>query len=421
MDEDEKRKLRNNPLMTTRGYSQRRTVLRTRMERVFKVIQKQMTLIDTLLLSEEIEMVNKENDTLQRLHQEVTNANNEWLSCSKNEDQTESEVEEDSAHASWMDIVDTSLFEHKQKVCEWIVNKNKSESNSNSKRTKSSQSAASKTSKCVDEKLPLTELNVNTPQTETRLHLESQNITTPSCGRNKLQAQMQRTFAAMGKQSIVIEKLLECNNIDIINNESSAFDKLYQEIMDKNAEFLSYFVNENPSPKEYEENKVQSLWMDAVDAFYFEIKQKICNQVIEMEKTKSSKKSHLKRGSSTSTSTKSSKTKIQKTSHHSDTSSISSASRKSTEQKAKVAGLKAEADFIKKTREAEMNAELVNIQRKIAKAEAKEKVYAEEDRTVSRNIEDKNVPSSSNNKSSLHETVSQMLKVQSAPSVQSRI
>lgn len=36
-----------------------------------------------------------------------------------------------------------------------------------------------------------------------------------------------------------------------------------------------------------------------------------------------------------------------------------------------IAGLKAEAGFIKKTREAEMNAELVNIQRKIAKAEAK--------------------------------------------------
>ena len=424
--EDQKRKLRDNPVMSEKGFSQRRKVLHIRMNRIYKIIEKQILLIDTLLQSEEIDIVNNENSTLQRLHQEVTDANNEWLFCTKNEDPTESEIEEDRVHASWMEIVDTTCFEQKQKVCEWLVSKNKpgSISSKKSKHTESrNRSVRSKTSKCSDDVFPETKLDIDLKQT---------NNSSPPCERTILQTQMQRSFSAMGKQMVVAENLLECNNIDAINNQSSVLDKLYQEISDTNAEFLSRFINENLSSKEMEKNKVQDLWMNAVDASYFDIKQKICNHIIKIDRTQSngSKKSHRKRDSSASISTRSSK--IQKTSLHSDTSSSSSASQKSTEQKAKIAGLKAEAGFIKKTREAEMNAELVNIQRKIAKAEAKVQIYdegqaashfteeGEENKhscIISRGDIKTNISNTSTSKPALHETVSRLLKVQSAPNV----
>ena len=54
-------------------------------------------------------------------------------------------------------------------------------------------------------------------------------------------------------------------------------------------------------------------------------------------------------------------------------------------QKAKVASLKVEAELLQKTREAEMNAEMLKLQYKIAKAEAKA--------TVLENIENRCISS----------------------------
>ena len=82
---------------------------------------------------------------------------------------------------------------------------------------------------------------------------------------------------------------------------------------------------------------------------------------------------------------------------------------------------KAEAEILQKTKEAELNAEMMDIQRKIVKAEAKAKVYDEQERSMvyegTENITEEIPSESKDNKTSLHETVSKMLRVQSAPKV----
>ena len=61
-------------------------------------------------------------------------------------------------------------------------------------------------------------------------------------------------------------------------------------------------------------------------------------------------------------------------------SAISNTSKKSLEHKAEAAGLRAEAGVLKRKREAELEAELLEYERKIKRAEAMEKVYKEEER-----------------------------------------
>ena len=97
--------------------------------------------------------------------------------------------------------------------------------------------------------------------------------------------------------------------------------------------------------------------MEPVDASYFAQKQKICNWLIQKEKKQ--KRKNRKRGSSEVSSTSSKLSKVSDGSH---------ASRMSTEQRAKIASLKAEADMLQKTKEAELQSELITIQKKIAKA-----------------------------------------------------
>ena len=52
----------------------------------------------------------------------------------------------------------------------------------------------------------------------------------------------------------------------------------------------------------------------------------------------------------------------------------------STNQRAKIASLKAEADMLHRTEEAELKAQMLTIQGKIAKAEAKAQVYEEDEK-----------------------------------------
>ena len=88
-----KGELREAPLMTEKGYSHRREVLWSQMQRTFKVMQKQIRILDTLTASGDSgdpEMVYTESETLRRLYQDITNANNQFASCIKKDDPSES-------------------------------------------------------------------------------------------------------------------------------------------------------------------------------------------------------------------------------------------------------------------------------------------------------------------------------------------
>ena len=87
MDESSsKGELREVPLMTEKGYSHRREVLWSQMQRTFKAMQKQIRILDTLTASGDSgdpEMVYTESETLRRLYQDITNALTSLLPASR--------------------------------------------------------------------------------------------------------------------------------------------------------------------------------------------------------------------------------------------------------------------------------------------------------------------------------------------------
>ena len=115
-----KGELREAPLMTEKGYSHRREVLWSQMQRTFKVMQKQIRILDTLTASGDSgdpEMVYTESETLRRLYQDITNANNQFASCIKKDDPSESEEADDEKRLSWIEEVDGIYFGCKSRVC----------------------------------------------------------------------------------------------------------------------------------------------------------------------------------------------------------------------------------------------------------------------------------------------------------------
>ena len=94
-----KGELRQTPLLTDKGYTHRRTVIWTQMQRTFKAMQKQIQILDTLTKPEgcgDPENVNTENETLRRLYQDIIDGNNQIASCIKRDDPSEAEQEEDN-------------------------------------------------------------------------------------------------------------------------------------------------------------------------------------------------------------------------------------------------------------------------------------------------------------------------------------
>ena len=120
--------------------------------------------------------------------------------------------------------------------------------------------------------------------------------------------------------------------------------------------------------------KVQDLFMEGIDEAYFQQKQKICNWLIKKEQAH---KSNRKRAASVLSSASGSSGRSKRSKASSD---ASHSSRMSTNQRAKIASLKAEADMLQRTKEAELKAQMLTIQGKIAKAEAKAQVYEEEEK-----------------------------------------
>ena len=121
--------------------------------------------------------------------------------------------------------------------------------------------------------------------------------------------------------------------------------------------------------------------MEAMDFLYLECKEKVCSWLLEKEKLNADIVApNVRGGSSRSGSSKSSRSGSRsgssKRSKSSSKSGDSNSSKLSLRQKAKVAGLRAEAEAIQRAKEAELSAELSRLNVKIKKAEAMEQVYS---------------------------------------------
>ena len=387
--------LRKVPLMTEKGYSHRRNVLWSQMQRTFKVLQRQIQILDSLTASTDSgdpEMVIAESGTLGRLHRDITDANNQFASCVKKGDPTESEETEDNERSNWVEEVDRLYFDCKNRICAWLGEQYKAQSTS-SKQSKQSRASIktkdnSKTMTPQKEEpdLGLAPMELNITSDAPMMAdaaLTSGNGEFPR--RKLLLTQMKRSSKLMGKQIEIIDALFSSSDVDAINTETSTLDRLHHDISDANAQLQWCFAQEDQSGADLEDPKVQELWMEGIDEAYFQQKQKICNWLIKKDKTLKANRKQASSVLSTTCSSRASKRSCASGSSRASKrskggSDVSLASRISTEQRAKIASLKAEADMLQRTKEAELNAEMLTIQKKIAKAEAKAQVYAEEER-----------------------------------------
>ena len=179
-------------------------------------------------------------------------------------------------------------------------------------------------------------------------------------------------------------------NLDLVNNEVTSLEKTYSEMCDTYAR-AAVVMTDDEIDSESEEYVAFTTSMDEAESSYFAVKGDVCQWQLKQEATrgddrsevgsvKSAKSKNSSRSSSnrSSRSSHSSGSRASKDSKRSVRSDRSNASNMSLQQRAKVEGLKAEAEAIVKTNEAELNAKLLRVQQKIAKEEAIEKVYQRE-------------------------------------------
>ena len=186
--------------------------------------------------------------------------------------------------------------------------------------------------------------------------------------------QMKRLKNRLIKQVEIITTVLEAGSTELINKEINNMEKIYSEYTEAYARscgLAAEFAEEDTEATQQHEEI--SMMMEEVDSTYMDCKTKVCNHLLLEEKSRHSD------GRSSAGSSKSNKSKSSRSSSRSGKSSGSNHSKlssKSVRQKAKVAGLKAEAESLKKTKEAEFAVEMSRLEQKIKKAEAMEKVYA---------------------------------------------
>ena len=116
--------LRKNPKPTEKGRLHRRSILRTQMQRAYKTMGKQMVILDFLMEADSVEAVNNESLSLERLHQEVCDANVQFVLFG-GEEPSEEEIENDKEQQLWLQAVDEAFLEYKKRVCAWLIEKDK--------------------------------------------------------------------------------------------------------------------------------------------------------------------------------------------------------------------------------------------------------------------------------------------------------
>ena len=114
------------------------------MQRTAQVMERQMQIMDSLLISEDIDQVNTEKDALTRLYQSFTETNAKFTSCMKKEGPSESEQAEDKEQLAWVEEIDKKYFDHKSRICTWLAQQSKARSRTGSKSTVSKATSVSR-------------------------------------------------------------------------------------------------------------------------------------------------------------------------------------------------------------------------------------------------------------------------------------
>ena len=187
---------------------------------------------------------------------------------------------------------------------------------------------------------------------------------------------LKRLSKRLDQQITLISPLIDSSNsnIALVTQESANLEQIYTEYSEGFGRFCLLLDEE----EDQDEHTAATVSLDEVDSKYFGVKERICSwQLLQDQKLEESRRNASDRGSVASGKSRVS-TATRKTcrSQTSKLSSSSSRSERSLQLKAKVAGLKAEAEAIKRTKEAELNAALLKKEEEIMKAEAMEKVYA---------------------------------------------
>ena len=198
-----------------------------------------------------------------------------------------------------------------------------------------------------------------------------------------LKSQIKSSFNRLKRQLLVLDPLLESTDMGKVNHETSLLDRIYSDIAEAHARLCATLDGEDDRA----EFDNATVVLDGVDDLYFSMKSKLCTWQLECEKVSraacdetSSQGSRNSRASSKSSNSSQSSNRSQGSRKSKASKSSSQASRcsnKSLELKAKIAGVKAEFEAIKKTSEAQLAAQLLEKEQKIRKMEAMEKVYAE--------------------------------------------
>ena len=163
------------------------------------------------------------------------------------------------------------------------------------------------------------------------------------------------------RQSGTIEDLMySSKNYMTVEEALAQFDYIFKQLLLVHQEYHSLL--------EDDEKLADEEWFEEVDERVFTFKHKVYNWLKEAETERSAKKVYSKKGSK-STSSDSSR----KSSNSSGSSRCSK--ERAMEEKAKLAGLMAEVEFMQQRQMAENRAEQLRVQEKLVKAKARSEVY----------------------------------------------
>ena len=138
-------------------------------------------------------------------------------------------------------------------------------------------------------------------------------------------------------------------------------DYIFKQLLLVHQKYLSFL--------EDDEKLADEGWFEEVDERVFTFKHKVYNWLKEAETERSAKKVYSKKGSKSTSSGSSRKTKS------SNSGSSRCSKERAMEEKAKLAELMAEVEFMQQRQMAENRAEQLRVQEKLAKAKARSEVY----------------------------------------------
>ena len=192
-----------------------------------------------------------------------------------------------------------------------------------------------------------------------------------------LKNQIKSTTKRLERQQTLMEPLLTSNDLSKINNETSILDRIYTDLTEFHTRLCEVLDGED----DREEYDAAIVRLEVLDSSYFSLKTRLCTWQIECEREAQkdddvSSTSSRKSKASTNSSKSKSSSKSNK-SHRSKASNTSTCSNRSIEIKAKIAGLKAESEAMKRTSEAELAARLLKKEEEICKMQAMEKVFSD--------------------------------------------